>query len=117
MKAGCYNLIAERFGVDKLHKNSHLYTSNTLVPDFPGRSFEVEGWATYNKRAKTTLLADLDKANLAVRNFPLSVDALRKVLKIKEGGEAYLFATTLRGEQKVVIRTKKSASERSGWPC
>ena len=110
MKAGCYKLLAERFGVLKLHKYSHLYTSDALVSDFPGRIFTVEGWAAYNKKVKNTLLNDLDKANLAVRNFPLSVDALRKTLKIKEGGETYLFATTVRGEEKVIIRTKKSAS-------
>lgn len=110
MKAGCYKLLAERFSLLKLHKNSHLYTSETLVSDFPGRIFIVESWAGYNKKVKNTLLNDLDKANLAVRNFPLSVDALRKTLKLKEGGETYLFATTLRGEEKVIIRTKKSAS-------
>ena len=110
MKAGCYKLLAERFGVLNLHKNSHLYTSDILVPCFPGRIFTVEGWAAYNKKVKNTLLNGLDKANLAVRNFPLSVDALRKTLKLKEGGEAYLFATTVRGEEKVIIRTKKSAS-------
>ena len=110
MKAGCYKLLAEQFGVLKLHKNSHLYTSDTLVSDFPGRIFAVENWADYNKKVKNTLLNDVDKANLAVRNFPLSVDALRKTLKLKEGGEVYLFATTLRGEEKVIIRTKKSAS-------
>jgi len=110
MKAGCYKLLAERFGVLKLHKNSHLYTSDTLVSDFPGRIFTVESWAAYNKKVKNTLLNDLDKANLAVRNFPLSVDTLRKTLKLKEGGETYLFATTMRGAEKVIIRTKKSAS-------
>jgi len=110
MKAGCYKLLAKQFGVLKLHKNSHLYTSETFVSDFPGRIFIVEGWATYNKKVKNTLLTDIEKANLAVRNFPLSVDALRKTLKLKEGGEVYLFATTLRGEEKVIIRTKKSAS-------
>ena len=110
MKAGCYKLIAKRFGLLKLHKNSHLYTSETLVADFPGRVFVVENWATYNKKVKNALLSDLDKANLAVRNFPLGVDALRKTLKINEGGDVYLFATTLRNDEKVIIRTKKSAS-------
>ena len=110
MKAGCYKLLSNRFGVHKLHKNSHLYTSDTLVADFPGRIFEVEEVAPYNKRLKQTLLADVEKANLAVRNFPLTVDALRKTLKIKDGGDVYLFATTLRGEEKVVIKTQKSAS-------
>ena len=110
MKAGCYKLLSNRFGVHKLHKNSHLYTSDTLVAGFPGRIFEVEEVAPYNKRLKQTLLADVEKANLAVRNFPLTVDALRKTLKIKDGGDVYLFATTLRGEEKVVIKTQKSAS-------
>ena len=111
MKAGCYKLLAHRFDILKLHKNSHLYTSDTLFPDFAGRVFEIEGYAPYHKKVKQTLLADVDKANLAVRNFPLGVDELRKTLKIKEGGDIYLFATTLRDGEKIIIRTKKSASK------
>ena len=110
MKAGCYKLLTEHFGVFKLHKNSNLYTSEQLVADFPGRIFEVEGWAPYNKKLKQTLLADVGKASIAVRNFPLSVAELRKAMKISDGDETYLFATTLKGEKKVVIRTKKTAS-------
>ncbi len=109
MKAGCYKLLTNRFGVFKLHKNSNLYTSDRLIHDFPGRIFEVEGWAPYNKKVKQTLLVDVDKASIAVRNFPLSVAELRKTLKIGDGDEVYLFATTLKGENKVVIRTKKTA--------
>ena len=108
MKAGCYKLLTERFGVFKFHKNSNLYTSEQLVADFPGRIFEVEGWAPYNKKLKQALLADVEKASIAVRNFPLSVAELRKALKLADGDETYLFATTLKGEEKVVIRTKKS---------
>ena len=111
MKAGCFKLLAERFGVCKLHKNSNLYTSDRLISDFPGRIFEVEGWAHYNKKLKQARLADVDKASIAVRNFPLSVAELRKALKIGDGDEVYLFATTLRGENKVSIRTKKTASD------
>ena len=110
LKAGCFKLPAERFGVLKLHKNSHLYTSDQWIPDFPGRSFIVEGWALYSKKVRQNLLSDLSKANLAVRNFPLSVDELRKSLKINEGGETYLFATTLKNGEKVLIRTKYAAS-------
>ena len=110
MKAGAYKWVSECFDVLKLHKNSHLYTSDTLILDFAGRIFEVEDWADYNKKVKSTLLAGVDKANLAVRNFPLSVDELRKALKITEGGEVYLFATTLRDGRKVMIKTRKSAS-------
>ena len=110
MKAGCYKLLTERFDVLKLHKNSHLYTSENLISTFPGRVFEVEGYAPYNKKLKQTLLSGLGKASIAVRNFPLSVLELRKTLKIADGDATYLFATTLRGEEKVVIRTKKTAS-------
>ena len=110
MKAGCFKLLTERYDVLKLHKNSNLYTSDQLITNFPGRVFEVEGWAHYNKKLKQTLLPDMDKASIAVRNFPLSVAELRKALKIGDGDAVFLFATTLKGEQKVVIRTKKAAS-------
>ena len=110
MKAGCFKLLTQRFDVLKLHKNSNLYTSERLFPDFPGRVFEVEGWAPYNKKVKQALLHDVGQASIAVRNFPLSVAELRKTLKISDGDETYLFATTLKGERKVIIRTKKTAS-------
>ena len=110
LKAGCFKLLCERFNVLKLHKNSHLYTSNNLVADFPGRIFSVEAWADYNKKVKHDLLAEVDKASIAARNFPLSVEELRKILKISDGDKVYLFATTLKGERKVLIKTKKSAS-------
>ena len=108
MKAGCFKLLTECFDVFKLHKNSNLYTSEQLVSSFPGRIFKVESWATYNKKVKQTLLYDVEKASIAVRNFPLSVAELRKSLKIGDGDETYLFATTIKGEEKVVIRTKKA---------
>lgn len=107
MKAGCFKLLTERYNVFKLHKNSNLYTSEQMISDFPGRIFEVEGWSHYNKKLKQTLLPDVDKASIAVRNFPLSVAELRKALKIGDGDVVYLFATTLKGEERVVIRTKK----------
>ena len=110
MKAGCFKLLTERFDVYKLHKNSNLYTSENSVPSFPGRIFEVEAWAPYNKKVKQSLLSNVERASIAVRNFPLSVVELRKSLKIGDGDETYLFATTLKGEEKVIIRTKKAAS-------
>ncbi len=115
MKAACFNLLTERFGVLKLHKNSNLYTSEQLISKFPGRIFEVEGWALYNKKTRQEFLADVDKASVAVRNFPLSVAELRKALKIGDGDKVYLFATTLKGEKKVVIRTKKTASDEAAF--
>ena len=118
MKAGCFKLLTERYGVLKLHKNSNLYTSIQKIVDFPGRIFEVEGWAPYNKKVRQTLLSGVEKANIAVRNFPLSVAELRKALKIGDGDETYLFATTLRGERRVVVKTKKTASnEAVSSPC
>ena len=110
MKAGCFKLLTERFAIFKLHKNSNLYTSEQLISGFPGRIFEVEAWAPYNKKVKQKLLLDVSKASIAVRNFPLSVAELRKSLKIGDGDETYLFATTIKGEEKVIIRTKKAAS-------
>ena len=115
MKAGCFRILAERFDVLKLHKNSHLFTSEHLVADFPGRIFEVEGWAPYNKKVRQTLLSGVDKASIAVRNFPLTVAELRKSLKVGDGDAIYLFATTLKGERKVIIRTKKTASNGNGF--
>ena len=108
MKAGCFKLLTARFDVYKLHRNSNLYTSDRLILDFPGRVFEVQDWAPYNKKVKSTLLADVKKASVAVRNFPLSVAELRKRLKIADGDENYVFATTLKGEEKIIILTKKS---------
>ena len=111
MKAGCFKLLTACFDVYKLHRNSNLYTSDRLILDFPGRVFEVQDWAPYNKKIKSTLLADVKKASVAVRNFPLSVAELRKNLKIADGDENYVFATTLKGEEKIIILTKKAASD------
>ena len=70
----------------------------------------VESWAPYSKKVKQTLLSDVEKASLATRNFPLSVAELRKTLKLADGDEFFVFATTLRGENKVLIRTKKATN-------
>lgn len=105
MKAGCYRLPAQRFGLSKLHPNTHLYTSDTLVSDFPGRVFQVERVCGFSKKELKAL--DCKKANLAVRNFPERVDALQKRLKISDGGAIYLFATTLYDESKVLVVCSK----------
>lgn len=106
MKGGCYRLLTERYGVEKFHRNSHLYTSGPLVPDFPGRVFEVEDWEVFGKKARR-ILEGLEKASIAVRNFPMSVAELRKRLKIQDGDQVYLFATTLADERKILILTHK----------
>jgi len=94
MKAGCFQLIAQRFGISQPDKNSHLFLSEQIIPDFPGRRFAIERICTMNKRELKTGLAGITQANIAVRNFPLSVADLRKRLKLKDGGEVYIFATT-----------------------
>lgn len=103
MKAGCFKSLAEAYGLDKLHPSSHLYTSQQLLSDFPGRIFEVK--SVYGLKDKA--LKGIKKANLTVRNFPSTVAELRKRLKLHEGGDIYLFATTLADESKVMIETRK----------
>ena len=107
MKSGAFKLISQRFGIEKLHVNSHLYTSDNLISDFPGRIFEVVGFAPFNKKVKKELLNDITEASVAIRNFPLSANELRKVLNLKESDKNFVFGTTLIGEKKVVILAKK----------
>jgi 16S rRNA G966 N2-methylase RsmD len=107
MKSGAFKLIANRFGLYKLHKNTHLYTSDKLSLEFPGRIFEVYSQWGNSKKEMIELADKTPKANISTRNYPLSVDELRKKLKIKDGGEVYLFACTLANEQKVIVECKK----------
>ena len=108
MKSGAFKLISQRFGVEKLHVNSHLYTSDNLISDFPGRIFEVVGFAPFNKKVKKELLNDITEASVAIRNFPLSANELRKILNLKESDKNFVFGTTLMGEKKVVILAQKN---------
>lgn len=93
LKAGAFKAIAEVFQLQKLHPNSHLYTSNVLKAEFPGRIFQLKAVSKYNKKALKTVLPSL-KANLTTRNFPESVVQIRKKTGLKEGGNTYIFATT-----------------------
>ena len=110
LKAGAYRSITQAYPVKKLHTSSHLYISSHYIEDFPGRSFQVEAVSGFGKKDLKTFLQGLDKANLTIRNFPSSVADLRKRLKLKEGGEVYIFATTLADESKVLIKCKKATS-------
>jgi len=107
MKSGAFKLVGNRFQIHKLNKNTHLYTSNELFPEFPGRIFEVTGQQGISKKELKNLVHRIPKANISIRNFPLSVDEIRNKLKIKDGGDIYLFACTIGDEQKVIIETKK----------
>ena len=130
MKAAPFKLLSQRFNIKKLHRNSHLYTSDELVTDFPGRTFEVIAAVPFDKKAKKTILetqrlrdsetqsdehsaasrlcdsATL-KASIAVRNFPLSAEALRKHLGFKDGDDFYIFGTTMKGEKKMLVLGSK----------
>ena len=108
MKAGCFALIEQRFGVVQLERNSHLFVSDKEISGFPGRQFLIEKRTSMNKRELKATLADVDQANITVRNFPMSVAELRKRLKLKEGGDVYIFATTIsdEGHQLLVCRKK-----------
>mgnify|MGYP001753248614 FL=1 len=107
LKAGAYRSISSIYKVEKLHPNSHLYTSDNYIPDFPGRKFRIIKSGSLNKKEVKELLGTEKKSNLTVRNFPASVAELRKRLKLAEGGELYLFATTLADERKLLISCKQ----------
>ncbi len=107
LKAGAFKAVATRFGLNKLHVSSHLYTSDEVVPSFPGRSFVVDEVIPFTNKQCKTLSRQIPQANITVRNFPLSVDELRKRTKIVDGGTIYLFATTLENGDKVLIKTHK----------
>jgi len=107
MKSGAFRLIGKRFNLQKLHINTHLYTSDELSVEFPGRIFEVQKLWGNSKSELKELSLNVSKANITTRNYPISVDELRKKLKIKEGGECYLFACTLNNEQKAIIECTK----------
>lgn len=100
LKAGAFNSVSTQLNIPKLHKHSHLYTSNTLI-DFPGRRFKIEKNIPFNK--KIFAKEKISKANVTTRNFPISVGEIRKKLKIKDGGDIYLFFTTDLNNIKIIL--------------
>ena len=108
MKAGCFGVLSERYDARMLSKNSHLFVSQAPIEAFPGRSFRIIAISSFNKKELKRHLSGITKANIATRNFPLSVAELRKRLKLKDGGETYIFATTLSDESHVLVITEKA---------
>lgn len=104
LKSGAFNSIGGALNISKLHKHTHLYTSENLIT-FPGRCFKIEKSIPFNKKkfAKEKIV----KANITTRNFPLSVHNIRKKLKIKDGGDAYLFFTTDKTNSKIILICSK----------
>ena len=94
MKAGCFSVLEQRFPVSQVAPNSHLFLSSDEIDDFPGRRFQIQSISSLNKKELSSVLAPLERANMTVRNFPMTVDQLRKKLKLKDGGDTYIFATT-----------------------
>ena len=107
MKAGCFSELESRFGIKQIASNSHLFVGGENVEGFPGRAFNILCVTTMNKKELKSALAGIDRANISVRNFPLSPEQLRKRLKIKDGGDVYLFATTTDDEEHVIYVTGK----------
>ena len=108
MKAGCFGVLSERYDARMLSKNSHLFVSRGPIAAFPGRSFRIIAISSFNKKELKRHLSGITKANIATRNFPLSVAELRKRLKLKDGGETYIFATTLSDESHMLVITEKA---------
>lgn len=106
MKAGCFGQVAEQFSLCAIAPNSHLFIADEPPTGFPGRCFRIQATTTMNRRELKTALNGITQANIAVRNFPLSADALRAKLKLKDGGITYLFATTDRQNRHILLITE-----------
>jgi len=107
MKAGCFSVLEQRFPVSQVAPNSHLFLSSDEIGDFPGRRFQIQAISSLNKKELSSVLAPLERANMTVRNFPMTVDQLRKKLKLKDGGDTYIFATTMAdGQHRLLICRK-----------
>jgi len=109
LKAGAYKSIAKSFRIEKLQVSSHLYTSDSLTPSFPGRIFEITEIIPFGSRTCKGLSVRIAQANISTRNFPLSADELRKRTRISDGGETYIFATTLSDNKKVLMICRKAS--------
>lgn len=107
LKAGAFKSIATRYSLVKIHTHSHLYCSNQQIKEFPGRTFRVENFFAPSKKSCKEHLSGIKKANVAVRNFPLSAEALKQQLKLKDGGDYYLFGTTWQKSDKILILCHK----------
>lgn len=111
MKAGIFNALSQQFQIAKLAKNTNLFTADELHEDFPGRVFRIEAVHEFHPRKTAKELSHLANASIAVRNFPLSAEELRKTLKIKNGNACYLFGCTLWDGKKIILQTQKKQGE------
>ncbi|MPM99260.1 hypothetical protein SDC9_146451 [bioreactor metagenome] len=107
MKLGLWNGLCGKYAVSKLHSNSHLFTSNECLEHFPGRAFEIVAVTSFTTKAVKQYLCNENQVNIAVRNFPYTVKDIYKKLKLNEGGNLYLFATTTLDNKLSIIITQK----------
>ena len=107
MKAGCFGLLTRRYAVKALSADSHLFVSNENVMDFPGRRFAIKAITTMNKKELSKALNGITRANIAVRNFPMSAQDLRKRLRLHDGGDCYIFGTTTDNSQHLLYICQK----------
>lgn len=103
MKGGCFRMLSQNYGIAQLARNTHLYTSEQLIDNFPGRVFRVVQPATLTAKAMRSLLPE-GKAHVITRNYPLSAESLQQKLKLREGGTCFIIAATL-------------GSRPMGWLC
>lgn len=107
MKSGAYNILANRFDISPISDNTHLYVSSNLCKDFPGRLFEIERVLSYKKNKMKGFNKDYPQINIATRNFPISPEQLKKELKIKDGGNKYLFGVTSQDKTPLLLICNK----------
>lgn len=110
LKAGAFKIVANSYSINKLHINTHIYSSENRISNFPGRSFKVIKVWGINKKELTELKKQVPKANVSTRNFPLKPEELKKKIGITDGGDTYLFGCTLADESKVIIQCEKVTS-------
>lgn len=107
MKAGCFSELAAYFGITPIAPNSHLFLSSGPVSGFPGRVFQIMAVSSMNKHDLKTVLRGLTHANITTRNFPLSAVQLRQRLKLSDGGDTYIFATTQADGSRILLVCRK----------
>ena len=107
MKAGAFKSVAVKYGLDKLAVNTHLYTADHYLADFPGRIFEIMEVVPFSKQILKRLASRYPQANVSIRNFPLAAEEVRRLGAIKDGGDIYLFATTINGRKTMIYCKKK----------
>lgn len=108
IKSGLYKTLAQKYEATKIHTHSHLYTSDLWIPDFPGRQFKIDNIVPFDKKSVKLLFGHITQANITTRNFPVSVAEIRKKYKINDGGNTFIFATTVSSDKKVLIVCHKS---------